>query len=161
MPVVCFAELVQTGFLSCFTVLYLTPYYYIKMKIPPKWVGISSSFPEPPVTNAHQIKVWYDQYACPWPESWRIGAIHAHCYQKSSGNSAVIKKIILSDQTFLNPVWRGHSLILTPRSWIWPQILLEMAIYAYKSNLSSFWIIKMTFFHMAFSRKKFGDFEIL
>ena len=43
-----------------------------------------------------------------------IGAIDGQWGQKLSGNSAVIKKIILSAQTFLDPVWKDHSLILTP-----------------------------------------------
>ena len=45
-----------------------------KMKIPPKLVGISTSFPEPPVTNAHQTKILSDQYTSPQVESRRIGA---------------------------------------------------------------------------------------
>ena len=45
-----------------------------------------------------------------------IGAIDGQWGQKSSGNSAVIKKIILSDQTFSDPFRRDHSLILTPGS---------------------------------------------
>ena len=70
------------------------------------------------MTNVHQTKVWYDENTCPWPDSKGIGAIHGQWGQKSSGNSAVIKKIILSDQTFTDPFRRDHSLILTPGSRI-------------------------------------------
>ena len=100
--------------------MFTVPQYFIchqllqKMKIPPKLVGISTSIPEPPVTNVHQIKILYGQYTSPQLESKRIGGIHGHSDQKLSGNSAVIKKIISSAQTFSDPVRRDHSLILTP-----------------------------------------------
>ena len=105
---------------------YIWPLLLHKLKIPPKYVGISTSFPEPPVTNVHQNKVWYDEYICPWPESKRIGAIHGQWDQELSDNSDASKKIIFSAQTFPDPVRRDHSLILTPTLRIWTQILLQV-----------------------------------
>ena len=72
-----------------------------------KSLNASNSFPDPCVTNEHQIKVWYDEYTGPWPGSKRIGAIHAELDQKSSGNSDMISKIIFADQPFLDPFRRG------------------------------------------------------